>query len=62
MNRIPNFDYRVQDPTLQQTAFKLNCTLPTVYKMIYDGKLKSYKVRLSRRVTHESVEEVRSGK
>lgn len=38
-----------------------NCTAPTVYKLLNKGILKGYKVGASRRITRESIEQLRSG-
>lgn len=50
----PNPDY-----TIQEVASKFKVTPPTVYSMIRKGKLDSYTVGRSRRITSESIERVR---
>ncbi len=51
-----------RDLSVQETCTIFNCTPPTVYKLINTGKLDSYTVGRSRRITHESIERVRQGK
>jgi excisionase family DNA binding protein len=51
-----------RDLSVQETCMVFGCTPPTVYKMMNSGKLESYTVGRSRRITHESIERVRQGK
>jgi len=47
------------DYSVRQVCTTFDCTPPTVYKLINTGKLDSYTVGRSRRITHESIERVR---
>lgn len=47
------------DYTIQEAAAKFKVTPPTIYLMIRKGKLDSYTIGRSRRITSESVERVR---
>ena len=51
-----------RDFTIQEVCEVFRCTPPTVYKMMNSGKLDTYTVGRSRRITHESIERVRKGK
>lgn len=51
-----------RDLTIQEACEVFRVTPPTVYKMMNSGKLESYTVGRSRRITHESIERVRKGK
>lgn len=48
------------DYTIQEAATKFKVTPPTIYSMINKGELDSYTVGRSRRITSESVENVRT--
>lgn len=50
-----------QDQTVDQTAFQLNLSRVTVYKLIHDGKLHAYKAGKCTRVTQDSIEALRNG-
>ena len=56
--RLPAFD-PYPDYSVTQVCTKLNVTAPTVYKLINTGKLDSYTIGRSRRITHESIERLR---
>lgn len=43
--------------TLKRAAERIGVSLPTIYKLIHDGKLKTYKVGRARRVTDEAIAE-----
>jgi len=58
----PNQTPITRDPTVTEACTIFNCTPPTVYKMMNTGKLESYTVGRSRRITSESIERVRQGK
>ena len=47
------------DYTIQEAATKFKVTPPTVYSMINKGKLDSYTIGRSRRITSESIERLR---
>lgn len=47
------------DYSVRQVCTKFDCTPPTVYKLIHAGKLDSYTIGRSRRITHESIERLR---
>jgi excisionase family DNA binding protein len=48
-----------RDLTVQETCAFFRVTPPTIYSLINNGKLDSYVIGRSRRVTHESVEGLR---
>ena len=48
-----------QDFTVQEASTLFKVTNPTIYRMLNEGKLKSYVIGRSRRITHESVEHLR---
>lgn len=52
----------ISDYTVQEAAAKFKVTPPTIYSMINKGKLKSYTIGRSRRITSESVENLRKDK
>lgn len=52
---------QTRDLTIAETSSILNCTNPTTYKLIAKGLLDSYLVGRARRVTHESIQRLRSG-
>jgi len=51
-----------RDLTIQEACEVFRVTPPTVYKMMNTGKLETYTVGRSRRITRESIERVRQGK
>ncbi len=51
----------MSDYTIKEVMQIFNCSHQTVYDMIADGQLESYKVRNARRIRHESVQRVRNG-
>jgi excisionase family DNA binding protein len=51
-----------RDLTVQETCTVFGCSPPTIYKLLNSGKLDSYTIGRSRRITAESVERVRQGK
>lgn len=51
-----------RDFTVMEVCEQIKTTPPTVYKLLREGKLDSYKVGRSRRVTHESIARLRQGK
>lgn len=54
-NELPQHDLSVSE-----TCSLLNVTSPTVYKLMAHGKLDSYSVGRSRRITYESVARLRN--
>jgi len=52
---------KINDKSISETSAILGCTNPTIYKLIGQGVLDSYKVGRSRRVTGESIQRLRSG-
>lgn len=48
-----------QDFTVQEASALFKVTNPTIYKMINEGRLKTYLIGRSRRITHESVQLLR---
>jgi excisionase family DNA binding protein len=50
------------DLTLQEVCAQFKCTPPTVYRMINEGRLKSYLIGRSRRITFESVQTLREAR
>ena len=52
-------DLRLPDLTIKEVCQGIGVTPPTVYKMLSDGQLKSYKVGRCRRITRESFEALR---
>ena len=48
-----------QDFTVQEASALFKVTNPTIYRMINEGRLKAYLIGRSRRITHESVKELR---
>ncbi|WP_191621422.1 helix-turn-helix domain-containing protein [Marinihelvus fidelis] len=52
-------DRKTQDFTVQEASAFFRVTPPTIYALINKGQLKSYLVGRSRRITSESVEQVR---
>lgn len=51
----------IPDSTIADTARQLNCTTPTIYKLIHKGSLHAYKVGRATRITRESIEQLRNG-
>ena len=49
----------VQDYTVQEASALFKVTNPTIYKMINEGRLKTYLIGRSRRITHESIQRLR---
>lgn len=52
----------VQDYTVQEASALFKVTNPTIYKMINTGRLKTYLIGRSRRITHESIQKLREEK
>ena len=48
-----------QDFTVQEASALFKVTNPTIYKMINEGRLKTYLIGRSRRITHESIQRLR---
>ena len=48
------------DPTPKEASRRINCSVPTVYKLLREGLLRGYKVGAGTRITHESLEELRN--
>ena len=55
---ITNYE---RDLSINEACSILNVTNPTVYKLIAQGQLDSYKVGRSRRITRESLQRLRQG-
>ncbi|WP_394707565.1 helix-turn-helix domain-containing protein [Sedimenticola selenatireducens] len=51
----------IGDCSVTETCTWLNCTPPTVYKLLASGDLEGYKIGRSRRITRESIQRLRSG-
>lgn len=49
------------DLTIQDVCQRCQVTPPTVYSLIKSGRLKSYKVGRSTRITKESLDQLRKG-
>ena len=49
----------MRDLTIQEACEVFRVTPPTVYKMMNTGKLDSYTIGRSRRITHESIQRLR---
>lgn len=50
-------DYKVEE-----VARLLSASIPTIYKLLHQGKLQCYKLGRGTRITRESVETLRDGK
>ena len=51
-----------QDFTVQEASALFKVTNPTIYRMLSEGRLKSYLIGRSRRITFESVQELREAR
>jgi len=53
---------KVQDFTIQEASALFKVTNPTIYRMLHEGRLKSYVIGRSRRITFESVQALREAR
>lgn len=51
-----------QDFTVQEASALFKVTNPTIYRMINEGRLKTYLIGRSRRITFESVQALREAR
>ena len=61
--KAPRFEPELQpDLSLRQVSALLNVSMPTIYRLIAAGELRTYLVGTVRRVRSEEIERIRSGK
>ena len=58
----PNPKEQSRDFTVQEASTLFKVTNPTIYRMLNEGKLKSYVIGRSRRITFESVQRLREAR
>ena len=53
---------KTQDLTVQEASALFKVTNPTIYRMLSEGRLNSYLIGRSRRITFESVQALREAR